>query len=99
MNLKYLGDTLDHWKGCLFEYLQAQCVLRDFAVDPMATEFQDAPARSLTLSFASYNVSGTAPPKKPKGRSRHACPLDGQKFWQPVAADIDQQLDWVGGFQ
>jgi hypothetical protein len=39
---------------------------------------------------------GTALRKKPKGRSRHACPLDGQKFWQPVAADIDQQLDWVG---
>lgn len=38
MNLEYLGDALDHWKGSLFEYLQAQCVLRDFAVDPMATD-------------------------------------------------------------
>ena len=38
MNLQYLGDALDHWKGSLFEYLQAQCVLRDFAVDPMATD-------------------------------------------------------------
>ena len=38
MNLKYLGDALDHWKGSLFEYLQARCVLRNFAVDPMATD-------------------------------------------------------------
>ncbi len=38
MNLAYLGDALDHWKGSLFEYLQARSVLRDFAVDPMATD-------------------------------------------------------------
>src|SRR5438128_1634004 len=38
MNLTYLGDALDHWKGSLFEYLQAESVLRDFAVDPMATD-------------------------------------------------------------
>jgi hypothetical protein len=33
--------------------------------------------------------------EKAEGRSYHACPLDGQKFWQPVAASIDQQLDWI----
>jgi hypothetical protein len=38
MNLDYLGDALDHWKGSLFEYLQAENVLRDFAVDPMASD-------------------------------------------------------------
>ena len=38
MNLEYLGDALDHWKGSLFEYLRAEGLLRDFAVDPMATD-------------------------------------------------------------
>ena len=38
MNLNYLGDALDHWKGSLFEYLQSKGALRHFAVDPMATD-------------------------------------------------------------
>jgi hypothetical protein len=38
MNLDYLGDALDHWKGSLFQYLQTEGILRDFAVDPMVTD-------------------------------------------------------------
>ncbi len=38
MNSRYLGDALDHWKGSLFEYLQSQRALTDFAVDPMITD-------------------------------------------------------------
>jgi hypothetical protein len=38
MNLKHLGDALDHWKGALFEYLQTECTLRNFAADPMVTD-------------------------------------------------------------
>jgi hypothetical protein len=38
MNLEYLGDALDHWKGSLFEYLQSEGVIRDLMVDPMATD-------------------------------------------------------------
>ncbi len=38
MNLKYLGDALDHWKGSLFEYLDNAGVLRGFAVDPMTSD-------------------------------------------------------------
>jgi hypothetical protein len=41
MNLQFLGDAFDHWKGSVFETLQQQGVLRDFLVDPMAS---DAPA-------------------------------------------------------
>lgn len=40
MNLSYLGDALDHWKGSLFEFLQARQLLNNFAVDPMATDLQ-----------------------------------------------------------
>lgn len=38
MNLKYLGDALDHWKGAIFESLQTARLLMDFAVDPMSTD-------------------------------------------------------------
>ena len=38
MNLAYLGDALDHWKGWLFEFLEGEGFLRDFAVDPMASD-------------------------------------------------------------
>ena len=38
MNLAYLGDALDHWKGSLFEFLEGEGFLRDFAVDPMASD-------------------------------------------------------------
>jgi hypothetical protein len=36
MNLRYLGDALDHWKGSLFEYLQTANLLRELGVDAMA---------------------------------------------------------------
>lgn len=38
MNLKFLGDALDHWKGSLFASLQQASLVRDFAVDPMASD-------------------------------------------------------------
>ena len=38
MNLEYLGDALDHWKGSLFEYLQSERVVRKLMVDPIATD-------------------------------------------------------------
>ena len=38
MNLAYLGDALDHWKGSLFQFLEAERLVRNFAVDPMATD-------------------------------------------------------------
>ena len=41
MNLQYLGDALDHWKGSIFEALQAGQVLRDFLVEPMATDHRE----------------------------------------------------------
>jgi len=39
VNLSFLGDALDHWKGSLFESLQQAGVLRNFAVDAMASDW------------------------------------------------------------
>jgi hypothetical protein len=41
VNLAFLGDALDHWKGSLFESLQQGQVIRDFAVDPMASDLAE----------------------------------------------------------
>jgi len=41
MNLRYLGDALDHWKGSLFERLQRAGLLQSLAVDAMATDAED----------------------------------------------------------
>jgi hypothetical protein len=38
VNLTYLGDALDHWKGSLLEFLQERHALRNFAVDAMASD-------------------------------------------------------------
>ena len=40
MNLQFLGDALDHWKGSLFESLRKAQALRDFAADPMASDLK-----------------------------------------------------------
>lgn len=40
MNLQFLGDALDHWKGSLFESLRKAQALRDFAADPMASDLE-----------------------------------------------------------
>ncbi len=40
MNLDFLGDSLDHWKGSLFESLQSARLLNDFAIEPMASDLE-----------------------------------------------------------
>ncbi len=40
MNLQFLGDALDHWKGALFASLQEAKAFRSFAVDPMARDVE-----------------------------------------------------------
>ena len=41
MNLLYLGDALDHWKGSLLERLQHAKLLTGLAADAMASDAQD----------------------------------------------------------
>lgn len=49
MNLSYLGDALDHWKGSLFEFLQARQLLHGLTVDPMATDVEAWRERDYSL--------------------------------------------------
>ena len=41
MNLCYLGDALDYWKGSLLERMQQAKLLTELAVDPMASDAAD----------------------------------------------------------
>jgi len=38
MQLRFLGDAFDYWKGSLFCRLQGEGILVDFVVDPMLTD-------------------------------------------------------------
>jgi hypothetical protein len=49
MNLRYLGDALDHWKGSLFEQLHNARLLRELAVDAMASDAEDWQAADWKL--------------------------------------------------
>ena len=57
MNLKYLGDALDHWKGSLFETLQGSGALRDFAVDAMASDWCEWKPDDISLFAQLLRVS------------------------------------------
>ncbi len=41
MNLQYLGDALDHWKGAILDFLQTRNQVSNLGVDAMATDCDD----------------------------------------------------------
>ena len=49
MNLRFLGDALDYWKGSVFLRLQKGGILMDFSVDPMLTDPEDWQAVDFQL--------------------------------------------------
>jgi hypothetical protein len=49
MNLRYLGDALDFWKGSLVTRLQSSGIIKDLAVDPMASDPDDWREEDLLL--------------------------------------------------
>lgn len=49
MNLEFLGDALDYWKGSVFLRLQKGGILKDFSVDPMLTDPEDWYAADFEL--------------------------------------------------
>jgi len=41
MNLSFLGDALDHWKGSLFSLLTEARLISDLSIDLMATDIEN----------------------------------------------------------
>ena len=85
MNGKHLGDALDHFKGSVFAFLQQDKVLRNFLVDPMATDdaspWQASYARLLRV--------------KPDQlvRHEHALRQDRKRYFSEIPRDGDIFLD------
>lgn len=49
MNLRFLGDALDHWKGSVFESLHKSNLLHNFKVDAMASDEEAWQPQDLEL--------------------------------------------------
>jgi hypothetical protein len=49
MNLKYLGDAFDYWKGSLIEALQDKGLVSNLAVDRMRTDAKEWPEDDRAL--------------------------------------------------
>jgi hypothetical protein len=87
LNRKYLGDALDHWKGSLFEHLQALGVLRDFAVDPMASDLRDWQPQDFSLFAKLLRVN-------PNQVIKHQCSLrERSKYFAELSHVGDVFLD------
>ncbi len=41
MNLRFLGDSLDHWKGSVLQHLSGEGALQDLRVNAMASDLED----------------------------------------------------------
>lgn len=94
MNLKYLGDALDHWKGSVFEKLQDVGLLQRFAVDAMASDADSWKPADWSLFSSLLRV-------KSAQIIRHNASLDGDRhaYFGEVVSTGDLFLDPDIGIQ
>lgn len=85
MNLRYLGDALDHWKGSLLESLQEEGLLRNLHVDAMASDKESWTATDNALFARLLRI-------KPEQlvRHHHRLSRDRAKYFSeiPTGGDI-----------
>jgi hypothetical protein len=88
MNLRYLGDALDHWKGSPFERLQRARLLRSFAVDAMATDAEDWQSTDLALFADLLRI------EQPQIlRHKHLLEIDRRGYFSEITHEGDLFLD------
>jgi len=56
MNLKYLGDALDHWKGSLIQRLSNQGHIIDLHADPLITDDRSWNDEEITVYSNMLNI-------------------------------------------
>jgi hypothetical protein len=88
MNLQFLGDAFDYWKGSVFLRLQKEGVLNNFAVDPMLTD----PGDWHTDDFRLY---GNLLQIRSKQILHHKTELQGDrdKYWAEIMHTGDLFVD------
>lgn len=94
MNLKYLGDALDHWKGSVFEALQREHLLHDFKVDEMASDSEEWGKQDYGLYAKLLRIDQ-------RQLVVHMDTLSGNrdKYFKEIPVDGDLFLDPDTGFQ
>lgn len=94
MNLRYLGDALDHWKGSVFEMLQGAGLLKGLQVDAMASDKERWEAADTELYARLLRVG----PTKLVQHSR--CLLEDRgQYFKELPANGDIFLDPDTGIQ
>jgi hypothetical protein len=88
VNLLYLGDALDHWKGLLFERLQHTGLLTDFAVDAMASDPDDWDQDDLNLYRTLLRIQPVQ-----LVEHKHRLPIDPLAYFKEIPRRGDLFLD------
>lgn len=88
MNIEHLGDALDHFKGSVFALLQEDGLLRDFLVDPMAT---DASAWNTAVSTSYARLLRVK--EDQLVRHRHDLRRDRNPYFSEIPEEGDIFLD------
>jgi len=94
MNLQFLGDALDHWKGSVFEILQKSGQLVNFRVDAMASDAEDWGPSDWNLFSSLLRV-------RPDQIIPHRNSLKGSRanYFQEISESCDLFLDPDTGVQ
>lgn len=94
MNLKYLGDALDHWKGSAFEALQRTHLLHDFRVDAMASDSEEWEKQDHGLYAKLLRID-----KHQLVTHRDTLSGNRNKYFKEIPVDGDLFLDPDTGFK
>jgi hypothetical protein len=94
MNLRFIGDALDHWKGSVFEGLRQSNLLRDFRVDAMASDGEAWQQHDYVLFAKLLRIHE-------EQIVSHKQTLDNNRegYFDEIPADGDLFLDPDTGFQ
>jgi hypothetical protein len=98
MNIRFLGDAFDHWKGSLLSSLLANDLLADLGIEPMLTDASawttqdiDSYRKLLRLSesIPIYHIDRTF--KRPPGNYFDDIPTNGDLFLDPDTGVASQK--------
>jgi len=94
MNLQFLGDALDHWKGSVFESLQQSNLVRGFKVDAMASDAEAWQQNDYTLFAKLLRIH-----ERQIVIHKHTLDGDRNRYFDEIPADGDLFLDPDIGFK
>ncbi len=88
MNLRYLGDALDHWKGSVFEMLQEEGLVKGLQVDAMCSDKEPWKTDDVELYARLLRIK-----RAQLMQHRHDLCKDRSKYFSEVSITGDIFLD------